>query len=582
MTVGVHVTHEAVQKLGGIGTVLQGLLVTKKYNKLCSRTMLYAPLFHRDGNPVLRLGEDSEVIYSGLDHYDQSNKFKIFSPIEEKYGVSIVYGKKKFKHGETSRSSTLVDIVAVDIWDMKPEFVNRFKFKLWEHFGLASDRYQHDRDYEQYLRIGAVLREIFEALYGTSERAIIFSHEYMGMGSALAFVMEKIEGNRKIDKTVFYAHEVSTARMVVEKHPGHDFAFYNIMQMDRDVGLSLEDEFGSCSFYSRNELVKRAVHLDYVFAVSDLTKEEYLYLCPNADESKIKTVYNGIPVEKVSYKEKERSIDLMNDYCEKLFNFRPDYIFTHVARLVISKAMWRDIRLLYHLDDHFAKIGKKGFFVLLSTLIGNGRATEDVLKMEADYGWPVVHREAWPDLVGQEVDIYRYLELFNARSKAIKGVFINQFGFAHKACGDRLPKHTTLFDLRLASDAEFGLSIYEPFGIAQLETLPYGGAPVISNVCGCAYLLHDTVEPQDYLTINFTDVPMAFKDQFRTKSDFISITKEMRDLVETEICAKYVSQVNGLLPQNNKQRKARFEKMQKQSKLLDWEHIAARINDYLL
>ncbi len=41
-------------------------------------------------------------------------------------------------------------------------------------------------------------------------------------------------------------------------------------------------------------------------------------------------------------------------------------------------------------------------------------------------------------------------------------------------------------DIRKGSDAEFGQSIYEPFGIAQVEPISFGGICVFTNVCGCA------------------------------------------------------------------------------------------------
>ena len=44
-----HVTHEAVQKVGGIGAVLQGLLTSKAYQAVDQRTSLIGPLFPVDG-----------------------------------------------------------------------------------------------------------------------------------------------------------------------------------------------------------------------------------------------------------------------------------------------------------------------------------------------------------------------------------------------------------------------------------------------------------------------------------------------------------------------------------------------------
>ena len=43
----------------------------------------------------------------------------------------------------------------------------------------------------------------------------------------------------------------------------------------------------------------------------------------------------------------------------------------------------------------------------------------------------------------------------------------------------------------MGTDVEFGMSIYEPFGISQLEPLTFGGICVISSVCGCAGFVRD-------------------------------------------------------------------------------------------
>ncbi|HIM57130.1 MAG TPA: hypothetical protein EYM39_10535, partial [Candidatus Latescibacteria bacterium] len=44
MTAIVHVTHEAVQKVGGIGAVLQGLITSSAYAEAIDRTILLGPL----------------------------------------------------------------------------------------------------------------------------------------------------------------------------------------------------------------------------------------------------------------------------------------------------------------------------------------------------------------------------------------------------------------------------------------------------------------------------------------------------------------------------------------------------------
>ena len=48
-------------------------------------------------------------------------------------------------------------------------------------------------------------------------------------------------------------------------------------------------------------------------------------------------------------------------------------------------------------------------------------------------------------------------------------------------------------DLRHGSDAEFGQSIYEPFGIAQIEPIGFGSLSVVSDVCGCLGFLRASI-----------------------------------------------------------------------------------------
>lgn len=577
MAVAVHVTHEAIEKIGGIGAVIHGLSTASPYSKEFPTTLLYTPLFNREGDSSSRLGENSSIIFSSIDGIDAEGYGEKLSAIERRFGVRIVYGKKQFSKDGSFMNPVTVDIAAVDVVDMNSELIDEFKFKIWERFGIESNRYKDDADYEQYLRIALPLTDIIEALYGKRERAVLFSHEYMGMPSALALEIERADGKRKGDVTIFYAHEVSTARMIVEKHPGHDFTFYNLMSRDRANGVSLEERFGSYSHSPRNELIKRAVHLDYIFAVSDVVKEEYLYLQPTADESKIEVVYNGINAQGVTYEAKRQGHAGLCGYCQALFSFSPDYVFTHVARLVVSKAMWRDVRLLYFLDEYLSDIGKKGFFVLLSTLAASGRSREEAIAMESDYGWPVLHREGWPDLIGQEVDIYNQLQMFNSRSRAIKGVYLNQYGFEQGLCGTRMPADVSFFSLRLASDVEFGMSIYEPFGIAQLETLPYGGVPLVTGVCGCASLLAHKIDESDYAIVDSTRVPEHLAKTLATEDDFLSISKAIRDDVETDMCRNAIPRLVPFLSNTERERKRRFVRLQSEARLLDWEHVAAQV-----
>ena len=59
----VHVTHEAIQKIGGIGAVLQGLLTSQAYLEHCKRNILVGPFWPSDERGEQRLGPNGEVLY---------------------------------------------------------------------------------------------------------------------------------------------------------------------------------------------------------------------------------------------------------------------------------------------------------------------------------------------------------------------------------------------------------------------------------------------------------------------------------------------------------------------------------------
>ncbi len=574
MRTGIHITHEAVQKIGGIGSVIAGLLTSDSYKHFFDRSILYGPLFNTDGPATSRLGKDGVVLYSGIDNYDTEKYTYIFSPIEKKYNISIVYGRRMIVNESNPGLYTNTETILVHINNIKTEAVDKFKFLLWENFLIQSDRYG-DWDYEQYVRIAVPYTEILASMISKDDLVFHFSHEYMGMASVLKVIADRNKGGRKTCRTVFYAHEVSTARSIVENIPGRDISFYGIMRHRELGGRSIEDVFGDRSDYYRNELVKRTEHLDHIFAVSDITARELKFLNPRIDDKKIHVVYNGIFLKKISFEAKKAARETLKTYCKTLLNYSPDLIFTHVTRLVSSKGLWRDIMLLGELDELMAARSQTGFYVLLSTLIGNGRPASEASRMEREYGWPVLHKEGWPDLVGMESEVYEDIARFNAKSKAIKAVFINQFGFNRHSCGMRIPENAQWIDLRIGSDAEFGMSVYEPFGIAQIETIQFGGLAVLSDACGCSDLIRSKFGSGSdcYHVIDFTDgqASASINELMDLDGDTVSETEQEKIKNEAPvILEKLESSLSDIVLEDrlNRARHKSFE--------IDWDHIVSK------
>src|SRR5215218_1253653 len=479
----VHVTHEAIQKIGGIGAVLQGLLTSQVYLAEAKRNILVGPFWPGEERGEQRLGPQGEVLYSSLDHLYRSPLAERFREIEQTYDVNIVYGRRKYTDKETGVTS-VPEVLLIDVSRYDKSKANAFKHALWKSFGIDSSKYENIWDYEQYVRLARPAIAALHALGATStiEPCVILSHEYMGMPTCLAAILEGAQSNFR---TIFHAHECAPMRRIVEGHPGHDTMFYNVMRSAMASGHFVEDAFGDQSGYYKHALVKAAKYCDGIFAVGDYTLKEIRFLGPEFVHVDAQVAYNGVPCWRITADDKMNSRRKLRQYCKNLLKFEPDYVFTHVTRLVPSKGLWRDLRVLEHLEQHLRERNETAVLFTLSTEVP-ARRGDDIRRMEQMHKWPVAHREGLPDLSNGEAAYYQGVQEFNAQSRNIKVVFINQFGFEQKLCGTRMPADMEFMDIRKGSDAEFGQSIYEPFGIAQVEPISLGGICVYTNVCGCA------------------------------------------------------------------------------------------------
>lgn len=543
--IAVHVTHEAAAKVGGIGAVLQGFFTCPSYLDVIGRSILVSPLFTTEGSVQDRLGPDGEVLYSSVDGLIHPSYSHAFGRIESLYNVGIVYGRRTFLDEQTGIRST-PEVLLIDVRYMDSGMVNEFKRRLFEEFGIQSQMHEHLWEYEQYVRLAPPAVAALKALGAAEGRTTVISHEFMGMPTVLAAILEPYCRFR----TVFYAHEVATVRRIVEEHPGHDTMFYNVMEQARRDRLYVSDVFGNQATYFKHSLVEASKYCDHIYAVGDYVADELRFLAPEFESADIDIVYNGIPAHEIDVADKRASKDRLQRYCESLLGYRPDYVFTHVTRLVRSKGLWRDLRVLYEMDDTLRQQGQTAVFLLLSTEVSRRRSC-DIHHMESTYGWPVAHREGWPDLSGGEADFHTAIQQFNARSRSIKAVFINQFGFDRHCCGGRVPLDVEFIDIRKGSDVEFGQSIYEPFGIAQLEPLTYGSLCVFTGVCGCAGFVRDVTGGQPVRNVLLADYADLGDRSYRDIEDLLTIDRHVRDQIEIAEAARLAKEIVERLPRND-------------------------------
>src|SRR3954453_11093051 len=566
----VHVTHEAITKIGGIGAVLQGLLTSKVYLTQATRNILVGPFWPSDERGEKRLGPQGEVLYSSLDNIWRSPLSQRFREIEQTFDVGMVYGRRKFTDKETGVTS-VPEVLLIDVSRYDAGKIGTFKFQMWEKFGIDSSKYENIWDFEQYMRLAQPAIAAMHALgaISTSEPCVILSHEYMGMPTCLAAILE---GDRSNFRTIFHAHECAPMRRIVEGHPGHDTMFYNVMRAAMAQGHYVEDVFGDQSGYYKHALVKAAKYCDGIFAVGDYTLKEIRFLGPEFVHVDAQLAYNGVPCWKISVEEKMNSRRKLRQYCKTLLKYEPDYVFTHVTRLVPSKGLWRDLRVLEHVEELLRARNETAVLFTLSTEVP-ARRGDDVRRMESQYHWPVVHREGLPDLSNGEAAYYQGVQEFNAQSRNIKVVFVNQFGWEQKLCGMRMPADMEFMDIRKGSDVEFGQSIYEPFGIAQVEPISFGGICVFSECCGCAGFVNLAAggKPNpNFIVADYTELP----SKSLRPEQLLAIGQPERDQIEDAVAAHVAKELMERLPRTPAEFEQFIDRGYELASKMSWDAVA--------
>jgi hypothetical protein len=384
-----------------------------------------------------------------------------------------------------------------------------FKFKLWKTFGIESAKYDHIWDYEQWVRLAEPAIAALHALGAGSELepCVILSHEYMGMPTALAAIME---GELSRFRTIFYAHEVAPMRRIVEHNDGHDTMFYNVMSTAMSQGHFLEDVFGDQSDFYKSSLVKASRFCDGIFAVGDYTLKEIRFLGPDFVHVDAQVAYNGVPCWRISVEERMSSRRKLQEYCKTLLGFSPDYVFSHVTRLVPSKGMWRDLRVLEHVERMLRQRNETAVL-----LCAQHRSPRPPWRRHPPHGTriPLARRPSRRPARS----VQRRGRLLPGRS-GIQRPQPQRQGDLHQSirlrrqatCGARMPADMEFMDIRKGSDAEFGQSIYEPFGIAQVEPISFGGICIFTNVCGCAGFVdkaNDGKPTPNVIVADYTNLP---------------------------------------------------------------------------
>lgn len=576
----VHMSHEAGVSAGGISAVLEGLLGAPAYSAAVARTVVAGAMHGADSMAMERLlhpRNGLSIAYSSL--HDIFNgvpgtQIELLQQVERASGVAILYGTRRF--GGVAHEVLLIDATRPDRKE-----VNLFKYRCWERFGLDSARYERNLEFDFYMALAPALLAALCAL-GIGEGSapgerMILAHEWMGLPLLLAAQMAEPGGWR----TVYYAHEVATARRLIEERSGHDTAFYNALFAAKAWNVSLETVYGGQNDDFKHALIRLAAQCDAIFAVGDLVIEELRFLGGGLSKTPIDLVYNGIPAQSTRLADKHASKAKLQQYAANLLGDRPDFVFTHFAQAMISKAFWRDLRVLAHLDGMLAEAGETAVLFLLTSSEAAGRPRAWVLAWEEEYGWPVTHRRNNGDLLDQEAPLYvDNIEPFNRQASNVRVVLVNQSVWRLEHWGRRLPAEMDFVDLRQGADVEFGQSIYEPFGIAQVEPLTYGAISCLSSVCGSVGFVERTVglaSLPNLIVADYVSLPAGY--WLRSPYDALAIDRGVRDWVEQESSRRVAQQLLAQLPRRDADHQALLETGCAAAARMSWDAV---VQDYLL
>ena len=569
-----HVTHEAVVHMGGIGTVLQGLLTSPVYRRRVRRSLLVGPLWDTGAvdDPGERLGsEGARVLYSSIDGHDPDGYAARFRPVELAFGVRIVYGSRVFRDAIDADRRAEAEVLLFDLSHVDQRRVNEFKAQLYDRHRVESLPFEKSDDFQQWVRLAQPAYAALVALMDDAEfPGILVSHEYMGMPTAL----HAADDPARRFRTVFHGHECTTARAVIERHPGHDSAFYPAMERALKNGQTIEDVFGSQARNERHQLVRRAHELDTILAVGDDAARELKFLDDRMARADVRLCYNGVPTPEVSAEQKESSRDRVLGWLETVTGARPDLLLTHVTRPVISKGLWRDLLVCETLDAVLAERGLTAVYLLL-TSGAEPRSFAQVSRMAKDHGWPNAHADGYPDAAGPEAGLWRDIKSFNDDAAATRAILVNQFGFTRETLGPAAPDGMTISDLRRAADAEFGLSVYEPFGIAPVEPLHAGAIAVVTGISGCAGFVRlaardvglDPDALDNLLIADFSDAEAVSPHETGA---------ERRGEIEARECARVARELADRLPVTPEDRARLLETGQRLAREMSWDRVCER------
>jgi len=572
----VHLSWESLVKLGGIGTVLENWLALPDYQRCIGRTLLVSPVFPQafglQCDPFSLLSSNGQIDYSRTHNIDNCGYGSQFQSIEKRYHVSIIFGKRYFP--TDAKDSVEVEILLLDLrqafenLQLHKMALDKFSQRLWQNIGIPlkispSEGYV-DYDYYYGLLMAEPVYECLLNLFSGQEcQTYLMAYNVLGLPTLYQALMSV---NKKF-QTIFHADECISARYWIESEGCSDIQFYNLMRRYREENKYMEDAFGDMGFHDQHRLLSKAHRCDKIIATSDSLAVELRFLNPGFDQSRIDVCYHGLLQIPITVREKMECRDVLKTYSEELVGFRPEVFLSHIARPIRCKGLWRDLEVCHLLDGLFAERNLSGLLYIVSSNHGS-RKPQDIRQMEMEYHWPRHHHQGFPDLQGEEISLNNAIEKFNQDHHSIKAVLVNSFDWPSGQCN---PSGMTRTQFRMAVDVEFGLSMYDAYGISQLESLGFGAICVISKVCGVVNALESVAEPKQYLNILIADY-VKYGESLSLGS-LANLSHEGKTEIECRVAETVALELLKRLPRTETERAELITKGQQLANRMSWEKL---------
>jgi hypothetical protein len=116
-----------------------------------------------------------------------------------------------------------------------------------------------------------------------------------------------------------------------------------------------------------------------------------------------------------------------------------------------------------------------------------------------------------------------------------------------------MPADMDFLDIRKGSDAEFGQSIYEPFGIAQVEPISFGGICVFTGLCGCAGFVRKAAGNKpctNAIEVDYTRLPERMRSQ--GIPELLKMDEWTRAEIEQSVASDIADELFRRLPRTQK------------------------------